>query len=73
MHPNSPPLTVPLSDQLGAWLLHGGGLCPLETGTNCDTKHRDGTVTFGRVANKFDRWKHYGTPCDIVAYRMTGS
>jgi hypothetical protein len=68
------PLGLACNEGLGArWLpFAAGGRCPLEAGARFDAQHRDGKVTANRIANYNDRWDHYGTPCDIVAYRVTG-
>ena len=65
-----------LSEGLGAgagaqWTPHTGGACPLPVGARYDTLHRDGSVTTCRVVHERDRWDHYGTACDIVAYQLT--
>lgn len=72
--PNAAPLLgLGSSEGLGArWLPFAGGRCPLEAGTNFDAKHRDGSVTTNRTAYARAMWDHYGTACDIVAYRVTG-
>lgn len=53
------------------WQPWTGGHCPLDPGTRYDAQHRDGTITMRRRAYARDRWDHLGTPCDIVAYRVT--
>jgi hypothetical protein len=51
------------------WVPWGGGRCPLTAGSVCDTQHRDGSLVYGRPVYANEIWDHFGTPCDIVAYR----
>jgi hypothetical protein len=68
------PLGLSLSEGLGArgWIAWEGGHCPLSAGAKYDARHRDGSVTKGRLVYARERWEHLSTPCDIVAYRVTG-
>lgn len=52
------------------WIPHIGGNCPLKAGTEYSVKHRDGSLSHNRTAYSNDKWNHYGTPCDIVAYKV---
>lgn len=68
----TPPAVVISTDLLcDEWHTHAGGICPLKTGTRYSAKHRDGSITHDRTAHAMDRWQHYGSPCDIVAYKVT--
>lgn len=71
---DSGPLALKSNEGLGArrWIAWNGGRCPLKGGAKCETQHRDGSVTNDRQVYARDRWDHLGTPCDIVAYRVTG-
>lgn len=58
---------------MSEWINHAGGKVELPLGTIYDARHRDGSISIGRkIQWQTDGiWNHLGTPCDIVAYRVT--
>ena len=55
------------ANQMG-WIKWEGGECPVDDETGIQVMFRDQT-TYSSTTGGF-RWKHIGTPGDIVAYRV---
>lgn len=52
---------------------HSGGRVRLIPGTEVDVLHRDGSLSLSRIVTACEEWRHLGTPCDIVGYRVIAS
>jgi hypothetical protein len=52
------------------WIVWNGGECPLEDGVPRKIKLRDGLVSLVHFSASDWGWKHNGSYCDIVAYRV---
>lgn len=62
-----------MADQVDSdWIEWEGGKCPLPDGVTHEVRFRDG-ITLHDDCPETWTWRHHGSGCDIIAYRVVSA